>query len=162
FGEARKLMRVVRAQVLGSAQVVCATCTGTEIDLLEREEFDLTVIDEATQATEPTALLPLLRAPKAVLAGDHRQLPPTVLSLAAARQDLSRSLFERLLELHGPSVARMLREQYRMHEAIMTFPSRELYGGELRAHPSVEAHLLADLEGVASSELTGVPIVFLD
>lgn len=162
FGEARKLMHVVRAQVLGSAQVVCATCTGTEIDLLEREEFDLTVIDEATQATEPTALLPLLRAPKAVLAGDHRQLPPTVLSLAAARQDLSRSLFERLLELHGPSIARMLREQYRMHEAIMTFPSRELYGGELRAHPSVEAHLLADLEGVASSELTGVPIVFLD
>jgi superfamily I DNA and/or RNA helicase len=162
FTEARKLMRVTRDQLLASAQVVCATCTGSEVDLLEGQTFDLAVVDEATQATEPSTLLPLLKARRAVLAGDHRQLPPTVLSPEASRAGLSRSLFERLLELHGEPIARMLREQYRMHEAIMAYPSRVLYGGLLRAHPSVAGHLLTDLEGVANTEATRVPLVFLD
>ena len=155
-------MRGLREELVGEAQVVFATCTGTEVELLERQEFELAVVDEATQATEPSALLPLLRAKRAVLAGDHLQLPPTVLSPEAARQGLSRSLFERLLEVHGPGIARMLREQYRMHEAIMAFPSRALYGGELRAHPSVAGHTLADLAGVRDCAPLREPLLFLD
>ncbi len=160
FAEARERMRSVREGIVRGAQVVFATCTGSEVELLDRQEFDLAVVDEATQATEPSVLLPLLRAKRAVLAGDHRQLPPTVLSPEAARQGLSRSLFERLLEAH-PNIGRMLCEQHRMHERIMAFPSRELYAGALRAHPNVAGHLLTDLEGVRGPGLE-LPVVFLD
>lgn len=160
FKEARRMMRGVREQILDSAQVVCATCAGSEVELLDRHLFDLAVVDEATQATEPAALLPVLRARRAVLAGDHRQLPPTVLSQSAASQGLSRSLFERMLELHGPSISRMLREQHRMNERIMRFPSDQLYGGELRAHPAVAGHTLSDLPHVVGDGPG--PLEFLD
>lgn len=162
FAEARERMRAVREQIVASAHVVFATCTGAEVDLLDRQELDLAVVDEATQATEPSVLLPMLRARRAVLAGDPCQLPPTVLSPDAARAGLARSLFERLLAMHGPKIARMLREQHRMHERIMAFPSRALYSGELRAHPDVADHLLAELEGASRSEALREPIVFLD
>jgi superfamily I DNA and/or RNA helicase len=87
-----------------------------------------------------------------------------VISLEASRAGLSRSLFERLLELHGPSLARMLREQHRMHEDIMAFPSRALYGGELRAHPDVARRTLAELDNISISagEDLGMPVLFLD
>ncbi len=162
FAEARERMRAVRERIVSEAQVVFATCTGAETELLERQEFDLAVVDEATQATEPSVLLAILRAKRAVLAGDPFQLPPTVLSPEAAKAGLSRSLFERLLAEHGPGIARMLREQHRMHERIMAYPSRALYRGELRAHPDVAAHTLAQLPGVAASARLERPVVFLD
>jgi superfamily I DNA and/or RNA helicase len=102
------------------------------------------VIDEATQAVEPAAWLALLRADRVVLAGDHLQLPPTVLSAAAQAGGLGLSLFERLLALHGDAIKVTLTEQHRMNEAIMRFPSEALYGGALRAHPAVAHHCLDD------------------
>jgi superfamily I DNA and/or RNA helicase len=161
FSEARERMRGVREQIVSGAQVVFVTCTGAEVELLDRQQFDLAVIDEATQATEPAVLLPLMKARRAVLAGDPCQLSPTVLSPEAARQGLARSLFERWLELFGPAIGRTLREQHRMHEAIMAFPSRAMYRGELRAHPLVAGWTLADLPGVQGScDLS--PLLFLD
>ena len=156
FAEARELeKRAVRA-VLDGAQVICATCTALAGSVLRDERFDLALLDEATQAIEPLALLPFLRAERVILAGDHRQLPPTVISHQAAELGLSVSLFERLLDDHGDGVRRMLREQYRMHEAIMAFPSAEMYGGELRAHPSVARRTL-ELPG-----LEAPPVLFVD
>ncbi len=160
--EARALERKALRGVLERAQVVCVTLASLESGVLSHEEFDLALLDEATQATEPLALLGFLRAPKVILAGDPQQLPPTVLSQEAAKQGLAVSLFERLLADHGEGVKRMLREQYRMNTAIMSFPSREMYGGELRAHPSVADRTLAD---VLPPEATGVdapPVLFLD
>ncbi len=162
FSEARELLRGVRSRIVRDARVVFATCTGSMGEVLRDELFDLAVVDEATQATEPSALLPILHARRAILAGDHRQLPPTVLSPEAARAGLSRSLFERLLELHGSETARMLCEQHRMHESIMAFPSRALYEGQLRAHRAVARHLLSELPAVEATSLTTVPLVFLD
>ena len=105
--------------------------------------FGLAVIDEATQALEPAAYLALLRAERAVLAGDHLQLPPTVLSAAAQAGGLGVSLFERLADT-GDGAARVtLAEQHRMNERIMAYPSQTLYGGRLRAHPAV-AHWAID------------------
>jgi len=51
---------------------------------LGQRRFDLAVIDEAAQCTEPACWLPLLRCERVVLAGDHSQLPPTILSREAA------------------------------------------------------------------------------
>jgi ATP-dependent RNA/DNA helicase IGHMBP2 len=138
FAEARRLEDRAEADVLARAPVVCATLTGLETKVLSGRRFALAVIDEATQAVEPAAYLALLRAGRAVLAGDHLQLPPTVLSPAAQAGGLSLSLFERLLARPQP-LSVTLEEQHRMHEQIMRYPSDALYGGKLRAHPSVAA-----------------------
>jgi superfamily I DNA and/or RNA helicase len=159
FAEARRLERAAVAAILGEARVVCATLTGVAGAELAGERFDLAVVDEATQAIEPIALIGWLKAPRLVLAGDHRQLGPTILSKEAAAGGLGRSLFERLLE--GGAPALMLREQYRMNMGIIAFPSEEMYGGGLRAHPTVAARTLADLLEHGRS-CDAPPVVFVD
>src|SRR6266436_6303690 len=139
LSEARELEDRAESAVLDKAQVVLATLTGIESRALEGRRFSLAVVDEATQAVEPAAYLALLRAERAVLAGDHLQLPPTV--LAPDAQELSVSLFERLAQAH-PLVS--LAEQHRMNEQIMRYPSDALYGGKLRAHPAVARHAIDD------------------
>jgi ATP-dependent RNA/DNA helicase IGHMBP2 len=137
LSEARELEDRAQKDVLDGAQVVLATLTGLESRALRGRTFPLAVVDEATQSVEPAAYLALLKAERVVLAGDHLQLPPTVLSPDAAA--LSISLFERLGALH-PSARITLAEQHRMNEQIMRYPSDALYGGKLRAHPAVAGH----------------------
>jgi len=141
LAEAREREDRAEADVLERAQVVLATLTGLESNALRERRFDLAVIDEATQAVEPAAYLALLKADRAVLAGDHLQLPPTVLSEAAQRGGLAMSLFERLAPARADAMV-TLAEQHRMNERIMRYPSDALYGGRLRAHPSVARHAL--------------------
>jgi ATP-dependent RNA/DNA helicase IGHMBP2 len=141
LAEAREREDRAEADVLERAQVVLATLTGLESNALRARRFDLAVIDEATQAVEPAAYLALLKAERAVLAGDHLQLPPTVLSEAGQRGGLSVSLFERLAGARGEATV-TLAEQHRMNERIMRYPSDALYGGKLRAHPSVAQHAI--------------------
>lgn len=159
--EARALERKAVASILGGAQVVCATLSMLEGSVLRQEEFDVALLDEATQAIEPLSLLALLKAPRVVMAGDPEQLAPTVISQEAAQGGLGLSLFERLLGDHGPEVKRMLKEQYRMHETIMHFPSEQSYQGQLRAHRSAAHRTLSDVlrPGV---ELAAPPVLFLD
>jgi superfamily I DNA and/or RNA helicase len=137
LAEARRLEDRAERDVLDRALVVVATLTGVDAPVLSGRRFALAAIDEATQAVEPAAILALLRADRAVLAGDHLQLPPTIISAAAAAGGLGVSLFERLAAAHGEAVMVTLLEQRRMNEAIMRFPSQAMYGGRLRAHPSV-------------------------
>jgi hypothetical protein len=144
LAEARALEDRAEAEVLEGAPVVLATLTGLGGAALAGRRFPLVVVDEATQAVEPATCLALLRADRAVLAGDHLQLPPTVLSAAAQAGGLGRSLFERLVELHGEAVAVTLTVQHRMHQAIMRFPSEALYGGRLVAHPEAAGRALDD------------------
>jgi hypothetical protein len=144
FAEARALQDRAEADVLARAPVVLATLTSLNGPALAGRSFDVAVVDEATQAVEPAAFLALLRAGRAVLAGDHLQLPPTILSAEAQAGGLGVSLFERLALLHGDAAKVTLALQHRMNERIMRFPSGALYGGLLRAHPSVAAHALDD------------------
>ncbi len=162
LNEARRLEAQAVERILDASAIVCATTTGLDDDILVRREFDLTVIDEACQSTEPGCWIPLARCRRVVLAGDHYQLPPTVVSPEAAAQGFAVSLLERQAGLHGPAVVRRLDRQYRMHEAIMGFSSREFYGGALVADESVRGHRLCDLPGVASGPLTEAPVHFLD
>lgn len=162
IADARRLEARAVTQVLDSADCLCSTLTGLDADLLKDRRFDLVVIDEAAQATEPACWIPILRGNRIVLAGDHQQLPPTIVSPEAARAGLSLSLMERLIHAHGSAVSRMLTVQYRMHEAIMTFPSSEFYEAGLVADARVERHLLRDLPRVAENELTGTPLEFID
>lgn len=169
FEEAKSLMNEARAteagiveEILKEATVICATNTGLDSDLLGASRFDLVVIDEACQCTEPACWIPLLRAERLVLAGDHCQLPPTVLSTEAARTGFSVSLQERLVMLYGESISQRLLVQYRMHEQIMGFSSAEFYEGLLQSHESVATHRLCDSPGVREEELTTEPVLFID
>src|SRR2546428_600617 len=139
LAEARELEDRAELSVLEKAQVVLATLTGVESRALEGRRFAIAVVDEATQAVEPAAYLALLRADRVVLAGDHLQLPPTV--LAPDAQQLALSLFERLARAQPGAMVTLL-EQHRMNEQIMRYPSDALYGGKLRAHPAVAHHAI--------------------
>lgn len=162
LAEARRLEALAVERVLDDARVVCATLTGLDSELLGRRRFDLAVLDEACQSTEPASWLPLLRADRVVLAGDHCQLPPTVISDEAAEKGLAVSLMERLVTLFGPRIARLLTVQYRMHAAIMGFSSAEFYDGELVADATVIGHRLCDLPGVRAEPLTESPVQYID
>lgn len=161
LAEARRVEREASRAIVGGARVVCATCAAASGDELRDERFDLAVCDEATQATEPIAYAAFLRAPKVVLAGDHQQLPPTVLSRAAQQGALGESLFERMVALHGDAARTMLREQHRMHADLMAYPSRAMYGGALRAHPAVAARTLAEVLRVGAA-VDAPPLLFVD
>jgi len=162
LADARRLEDQAVEHILDTADILCATVTGLDEGLLGARQFDLVVIDEACQGTEPGAWIPLLRAGRVVLAGDHCQLPPTVRSDEAQRRGLGVSLFERLADVSGDKLARRLDVQYRMHHAIMEFSSDEFYESSLIADPAVEEHLLAGLADVASSPLTESPLEFID
>jgi superfamily I DNA and/or RNA helicase len=162
LADARKLEAQAVERILSGASVLCATTTGLDGELLGERTFDLLVIDEACQSTEPGCWVPLPRGRRLVLAGDHCQLPPTVLAREAAAEGFGVSLMERLVGLYGAGVTRLLTVQYRMHRDIMDFSSREFYSGQLEADASVAGHRLADLPGVRADELTAGPVQFID
>ncbi|MEE3082852.1 MAG: AAA domain-containing protein [Candidatus Thermoplasmatota archaeon] len=126
----RRIENQMRDDIIEHAEVICATCVGAGHRLLESRRFPMMLMDEATQATEPAALIPLVKGARhVVLVGDHRQLPPTVLSRRAEQDGFARSLFERMIALGLP--ATMLTTQYRMHPVIREWPSERFYGGML-------------------------------
>ncbi len=162
LADARRLENLAVERILNAAPILCATTTGLDSEVIGPRRFDLLVIDEACQTTEPGCWIPLMRCDRVVLAGDHCQLPPTVVSPEAARLGFGVSLLERLVARYGDAITRRLDVQYRMHEDIMTFSSLEFYDGTLRADDSVRGHRLCDLPGVETNALTEKPVQFID
>lgn len=165
--EANALMRDARVQtraaqdaILSRAQVICATATGADSRMLGPLEFDLVVIDEATQSPDPLTLIPMLLAPKVIMAGDPHQLAPTILDPKVEREGLGTTFFERLIK-EQPELGVMLTVQHRMHEAIMAYPSESKYEGKLVAHAHVAQHRLEDL-GAQPDPLRDGPFIFID
>ena len=135
----------INAALFGEARVIACTLTGAASRLLEGMKFPTLFIDEAAQALEAACWIAIRRAGRVVLAGDHCQLPPTVKCIEALRGGLGRTLMERIVELH-PSAVTLLRVQYRMNEAIMRFPSRWFYGGQVESAPEVRHRGILDLD----------------
>ena len=167
--EAKRLLRDAREVesklvdfLIDSAKVVCATLTGLNSELLKDREYDLVVIDEAAQSTEPPCWIPLLRSRRLVLAGDHCQLPPTIASSEAKRDGFQISMMERMVQRWGDKIARRLTTQYRMHSQIMQFSSDEFYDSQLVCADSVREHLLSDLPHVSQNRVTQTAIQFYD
>ncbi len=157
-------------ELISNADVICSTNSTAGSKILDKENFDLVLIDEATQATEPSTLIPIVKADKFILIGDHQQLSPTVLSQKAEEEGLEKSLFERLLEEHGLEIKKMLRVQYRMSQRIMDFSSREFYKNSLETAETIKDISIFDLnlsQAVGNSPAEQVlicqdPIIFLD
>ena len=148
FDEARNLMKDIERieqslldDLLSKAQVITATLVGANHYTIRNLRFRTAVIDEAGQALEPASWIPILKAQRLILAGDHCQLPPTVKSEEAARGGLGVTLLEKNVLLHPEAVV-LLEQQYRMHTMIMGYSSRVFYQDRLNAHPSVAGHLL--------------------
>ncbi|XP_073317925.1 uncharacterized protein [Primulina huaijiensis] len=160
--EERKRQQLAVTDVIKNADVVLTTLTGALSKKLDGFSFDLVIIDEAAQALEIACWIALLKGPRCILAGDHLQLPPTIQSVVAEKKGLGRTLFERLADLYGADVMSMLTVQYRMHELIMNWSSEELYSSKIKAHPSVAAHTLYELEDVKKSSSTEPTLLLID
>jgi len=152
-------------EILGRAEVVLGTLTSSGPDSplkhLPEKHFQLTVIDECSQAMETDCWIVAGGAVKLVLAGDHLQLPPTILSTQAAK-GLSLTMMERVVDMYKSEVTRMLTTQYRMNSLIMSWSSRTLYSDQLTAAPSVSNHLLSGLPKVSSTEITNTVLLLMD
>jgi predicted DNA helicase len=155
------------ADILEETPVILSTNSSAALEYLDGVSFDLIVVDEASQATIPSILIPLSRGGRFVLAGDHKQLPPTILNQDAV--ELEKTLFEELIRLY-PYKAYMLDVQYRMNPQLMEFPNMEFYDNRIKAAPGLEDFTIEDLVDDTSCgwelgrELLdpGKPLLFID
>ncbi len=159
--EAREIERDISRRLIQAADVVLSTHGGMGKQV-GNTVFDLAVLDEASQSTEPLSWIPVVHARKLVLAGDPLQLPPTIYSEEAAKKGLAVTLMERLMPDLPDAAKTLLRVQYRMHTAIMGFSSEMFYGGKLEAHESVASHTANELPEVLTTPLNARPLTFVD
>lgn len=135
----------INAELFGEARVIACTLVGSAHHLLEGMKFGTLFIDEAAQALEAACWIPMRRASRVILAGDHCQLPPTIKSIAALRAGLGKTLMERIAE-NKPEVVTLLRIQYRMNDEIMRFSSDWFYGGKVESAPQIKYRSVLDYD----------------
>ena len=153
-----KLQRKAEKLVLDAAQVICCTCVGAGDPRVEKRKFSSVLIDEATQATEPEALIALVHgASQVIMVGDHRQLGPVIMSKACVKAGLDRSMFERLMQVGIRPIR--LQVQYRMHPALSEFPSNMFYDGSLQNGVTITERIRPELDFTWPNP--NVPMFFL-
>ena len=135
----------INVELFGEARVIACTLVGSAHRLLEGMKFGTLFIDEAAQALEAACWIPMRRASRVILAGDHCQLPPTVKSIAALRAGLGKTLMERIAE-NKPEVVTLLKIQYRMNDEIMRFSSDWFYGGQVESAPQIKYRSILDYD----------------
>jgi len=169
-----KRRKAATTSILRDANVVLATNAGAGVDTIQTlPPFDLVIIDEAAQASEPLSWVPLVRGRRAVLIGDPRQLAPIIHSQEANDAGLGRSLMSRLMPNANaviPDAAALaqsgvlsviLNTQYRSNAAISDWASRESYGGRLLPDHSVSGGLLCELPGVHKTNVTSTAMLLV-
>ncbi|WP_439882894.1 AAA domain-containing protein [Pontibacter sp. MBLB2868] len=156
--EADRVEEYITEDLLNNVEVITCTLVGAANKAIRHLEYDTVFIDEAAQALEPACWIPITRAKRVVLAGDHCQLPPTVKSFEAEKGGLIKTLFEKCIE-RQPGLAVMLKTQYRMHHHIMEFSNQQFYHGELMAHESVHS---SDLHEFMPHFPAGFAVEFVD
>ena len=169
-----KRRKAATTSILRDANVVLATNAGAGVDMIQTlPPFDLVIVDEAAQASEPLSWVPLVRGRRAVLIGDPRQLAPIIHSQEANDGGLGRSLMARLMPKANaviPDAAALaqsgvlsvaLNTQYRSNAAISDWASRESYGGRLLPDDSVSCGLLCELPGVQKTNVTSTAMLLV-
>lgn len=127
--EIRDLQDFYAEKWISETSVICGTPVGLNDKSLKKIEFNTLVIDEAGQCLESLAWVAVKNVQRLVIAGDHMQLPPTVISDQAVKNGYNKSFLEVLLEKHPQKY--LLRTQYRMRESIVNFPNQYFYEGKL-------------------------------
>lgn len=131
----------INNDIFGQVRVIASTLVGAGNKLLDGKRFGAVFIDEAAQALEAACWIPIRRASRVILAGDHCQLPPTVKSLQALKGGLGKTLMERIVE-NKPECVSLLEVQYRMNDEIMQFSSDYFYQGRMKSAPEVAHRLI--------------------
>ena len=121
--------------IIEESDVILATNSSAALDSIAKTKFDVAIIDEASQSTIPSILIPIAKAHRFILAGDHKQLPPTIISNRAG--ELENTLFEELIKRY-PNKSQLLNVQYRMNKLLMKFPNSEFYNNSLKSDSSVD------------------------
>ncbi|CAR21824.1 Helicase ATP-binding domain-containing protein [Lachancea thermotolerans] len=177
--ELRKELKLREKKVISdlvlSARVVVSTLHGSSarelVDCYKHTDhiFDTLIIDEVSQSLEPQCWIPLIAhyksdIQKLVLAGDDKQLPPTIKTEdnTKVKNTLGTTLFDRLVKKYGDSFRNLLDTQYRMNSEIMEFSSIKMYDGKLKAADSVASWTLVDLPATECNENTEVPLIWYD
>ena len=151
--EALMLEYYITNSLMDNAQVIACTLVGANHTFIKDRTFKTVFIDEAGQALEPACWIPIMRANRVVMAGDHQQLPPTVKSLEAARMGLSVTLFEQFIAKDVG--VNMLTLQYRMHKEIVRFSSDYFYDGRLESADELSGRTFPFTEGALFIDTAG-------
>lgn len=131
----KKLENKIVKDIINSSDIILSTNSTAAIEEIVRTKFNVVIVDEASQATIPSILIPLSKARRFILAGDHKQFPPTIISKKA--HFLEKTLFEELIKKY-PNKSSLLNVQYRMNSFLMKFPNLEFYNGNLKSDSSVD------------------------
>ena len=140
--EIKRIENRIIKDIVDSSDVILATNSSSALEAIARVKFDVAIIDEASQATIPSVLIPIAKAHRFILAGDHKQLPPTIISDRAG--ELSKTLFEELIRMY-PFKSQLLNIQYRMNSLLMKFPNEEFYNNGLKSDSSVDDINIKDI-----------------
>lgn len=152
----RKTEKKIVEDIIKNSDVILTTNSSAALDEIKKIKFDVAIIDEASQTTIPSILIPIAKAKRFILAGDHKQLPPTVLSESA--KELEETMFEKLIEKY-PNKKQLLNIQFRMNGLLMNFPNSEFYNNELICDDSVKD---ISLDVVREELDLDSPLVFID
>jgi len=140
--EIKRIENRMIKSIIEESDVILATNSSAALESIARVKFDVAIIDEASQATIPSVLIPIAKAHRFILAGDHKQLPPTIISERAGA--LEKTLFEELIKMY-PYKSQLLNVQYRMNSLLMKFPNREFYNNGLKSASFVDEITISDL-----------------
>ncbi|WP_405306087.1 IGHMBP2 family helicase [Methanobrevibacter sp.] len=140
--EIKRIENRMIKDIIDTSDVILATNSSSALEAIARVKFDVAIIDEASQATIPSVLIPIAKAHRFILAGDHKQLPPTIISDRAGA--LSKTLFEELIRMY-PFKSQLLDIQYRMNSLLMKFPNEEFYNNGLKSDSSVDDINIKDI-----------------
>ena len=143
-------------KIIEESDVILATNSSSALESIARTKFDVAIIDEASQATIPSILIPIAKAHRFILAGDHKQLPPTIISQKAG--ELEKTLFEALIKKY-PQKSQLLNVQYRMNKLLMKFPNAEFYNNSLKSDSSVDKININDIIDASYEEAA---LLFID
>ena len=150
---ARELEYKLTREIVGNAKVVVSTLIGAAHPDIDDLYFDTVIIDEASQALEPESWVAMIKGKRTILAGDHKQLPPTVKSRNAAQLGLETTLLDILTPVIHDSY--LLNTQYRMNDTILGFSNQMFYNGKLLSSEKVANRLLRSLPPLTLIDTSG-------
>ncbi|WP_405282247.1 AAA domain-containing protein [Methanobrevibacter sp.] len=153
--ENNELYSHIHKDIIDNHKIILTTNTSASLDMLADYPFEVAIIDEASQTTIPSVLIPIAKASKFILAGDPKQLPPTVTS---NNNELKKTLFE-ILQKNFPQQQRLLNVQNRMNEILMEFPNKEFYNNKLKCGEEAKNYFLKKNEDPYHHKS---PILFID
>ena len=154
--EIKRVENKMIRDIIETSDVILSTNSSAALESIARTKFDVAIIDEASQATIPSVLIPIAKAHRFILAGDHKQLPPTIISDKA--QGLEKTLFEELIRIY-PFKSQLLNVQYRMNSLLMKFPNSEFYNNNLKSDSSVDD---IDINDIINSDDKEDAMLFID